>query len=127
MKRFYDDLRKLADQELRRCKMRCLSMTEHTAKTKSKASEEDSLPEKTVRAEVEVLKGQGAFSRDRLTVKLPFHTLGFDANFFDEDDYLIEFRDFTTTFVDWSSGNGYFSASGYVVSHEETGEIVARF
>ena len=124
MKRFYDDLRKFADQELRRCKMRCLSMTEHTAKTKSKASEEDSLPEKTVRAEVEVLKGQGAFSRDRLTVKLPFHALGFDANFFDDDDYL---RDFTTTFVDWSSGNGYFSASGYVVSLEETGEIVARF
>ena len=102
-------------------------MTEHTAKAKNKASEEDGLPEKTIRVEVEVLKGQGAFSRDRLTVKLPFHTLGFDANFFDDDDYLIEFRDFTTTFVDWASGNGYFSASGYVISHEETGEIVARF
>ena len=127
MKRFYDDLRKLADQELRRCKMRCLSMTEHTAQAKNKGSEEDILLEKTIRVEVEVLKGQGAFSRDRLTVKLPFHALGFDETFFDEDDYLIEFRDFTTTFVDWSSGNGYFSASGYVVSLEETGEIVARF
>lgn len=102
-------------------------MTEHTVKTKNKGSEEDNLLEKTIRVEVEVLKGQGAFSRDRLTVKLPFHALGFDENFFDEDDYLIEFRDFTTTFIDWSSGNGYFSASGYVVSLEETGEIVARF
>ena len=34
MKKFYDDLRKFADQELRRCKMRCLSMSEHTAKAR---------------------------------------------------------------------------------------------
>ena len=120
-KKFFTDLYRLAERELDGCRFRCLTMESYTPK-----SLDGKEIEPTVRAEAEILRGQGIFSRDRIIVKLPFHSLAFSDGFFDECDCLVEFRDLKLTYVDSRTGNGYCSASGYTLTNEETGELITR-
>ena len=106
-KKFFADLYRLAERELAGCQFRCLTMESYTPK-----SLDGKEIEPTVRAEAEILRGQGIFSRDRVIVKLPFHSLAFSDSFFDE--------------CDSRTGNGYFAASGYTLINEETGELITR-
>ena len=120
-KKFFADLYRLAERELAGCQFRCITLESYTPK-----SLDGKEIEPTVRAEAEILRGQGIFSRDRVIVKLPFHSLAFSDSFFDECDCLIEFSDLKLTYVDSRTGNGYFAASGYTLINEETGELITR-
>lgn len=84
-------------------------------------------PEPYVQAEVEVCRAQGEYSRCRFDVKLPLHSLPFDENYFDEDEYLIEFQDFITSFINGSLKGIFFRAQGYTIYHKETGEQIYTF
>ena len=78
-------------------------------------------------AEVEIARGQGAFSRCRFEVKLPFHNLAFDETYFDEGDYCISFEELRATYVNASTKKIYFSAPGYSIVQEDTGERIFAF
>lgn len=120
-KKFMADLFRLAEKELENCQLRCLSMEMYAPK-----SLDGREVETTVRAEAEILRGQGLLSRNRIIVKLPYHSFTWDEEFFDNNDCLIKFKDLKLTFVDSRTGNGYFSASGYTLIYEESGEIFAK-
>lgn len=120
-KKFMTDLFRLAEGELAKCQIRCLSMEMYTPK-----SLDGRQVETTVRVEAEILRGQGLLSRNRIIVKLPYHPFTWNDDLFDENDCLIKFKDLRLTFLDSRTGNGYFSASGYTLTYEESGEIFAK-
>jgi hypothetical protein len=80
-----------------------------------------------VEAGVEVCRAQGAYSRCRFNVKLPLHPLPFDEDFFNDDEYLIEFQEFQTTFINGMTKNIFFRAQGYTILNIETGEKLYTF
>ena len=84
-------------------------------------------PEPYVQAEVEVCRAQGEFSRCRFDVKLPLHALPFAEDFFEEEEYLIEFQEFQTTFINGMAKNIFFRAQGYTILNKETGEQFYTF
>lgn len=80
-----------------------------------------------VQAGVEVCRAQGEFSRCRFDVKLPLHDLPFAEDFFDVEEYLIEFQEFQTTFINGSAKKIFFRALGYTIFNIETGEKLYTF